>query len=170
MDPLVTVDELEYYLQRAGLDANAAALAVAGASGIVRDFCRWHIAPAEDVTLTLDGSGTHLLTLPTLYLNVVTEVRVDDVVIDPSEYRWSQRGQLSRTVGWPAGMANVEIDCVHGYAVTPDAPRAVTFVLAARMMANPEGLKAKTVGGVSRQFGDDLSELQMAQMAGFRLP
>jgi hypothetical protein len=174
MDPLVTVGELETYLQRT-VDADAGELAVANASGIVRDFCRWPIAPTEDATWTLDGRGTAWLNLPTLYLTDVAEVRVDGEVIDPGTYSWAQRGQLYRAEGWPARLRCVEADVSHGYETTPTSVRAVVLTLAARSMVNPEGLRSKTVGGVSKSFvfetmRGDLSELQLGQIGGYRLP
>lgn len=172
MEPLVTVAELETHLQR-DIDPEVAALAVASASGIVRDFCRWIVAPAEEATFVLDGSGRTLQGLPTLYLTAVSEVRVDGHPIN--DFTWSRRGQLHRDAGWPDRLRSVEVDCTHGYPTTPDTVRAVVLVLATRPATNPEGLRSKTVGAVARSFifetmRGDLSELQMAQIGGYRLP
>lgn len=179
MDPLVSPDELRTYLQR-DLDEDVAALAVASASGIVRDFCRWPIS-TEEVTFTLDGSGTTMLNLPTLRLVSVDAVRIDGTEIAAAVptvsdgYTWSERGQVYLAAGWPARLRCIEVDCVHGYDSTPDTVRAVVLVLAVRAATNPEGLRSKTIGGISKSFvfetmRGDLSELQMAQIGGYRLP
>jgi hypothetical protein len=182
VDPLVSVEEFNTYLQRT-VDPDVGAMAVANASGIVRDFCRWNIS-AEQTTFVCDGSGTTILNLPTLHLFGVDEVRVDGVVLTPpnddntvGDYQWSANGQLVRTDGnvWPARFRCAQADVGHGYDTTPDAVRAVVLVLAARVATNPEGLRSKTVGAVSRSFvfetmRGDLSELQIAQISAYRLP
>lgn len=184
MEPLVSVAELEKYIQRS-VDPETGALAVAGASGIIRDFCRWPIS-IERVTFTVDGSGTVVCSLPTLRLVGVDEVRIDGVVVEFADYvaltsvpltsyTWSENGQLYRPVGWPARARCIQADVVHGYDSTPDTIRAVGLKLAARSVENPVGLVLKTVGQVTRTFdsrtgSEDLSQLQMAQLAGYRLP
>lgn len=180
MEPLITTAELGLYLQRT-VDPDAAALAVANASGLVRDYCGWSIS-AETVTLTLDGSGTVLLDLPTLQLNGVTAVRLNGIALESPEdgwptaeqYTWSTRGQLYRAAGWPAGFRNVEADVVHGHDPTPDAVRAVVLGLAGAAAFNPGGaLVSKTVGAVTHTYRDApgvLTDLQAFQLSGYRLP
>lgn len=180
MDPLVTVAELETYLQH-DVDSEVGALAVASASGIVRDYCRWQIAPIVTSTFTLDGNGTRVLSLPTMRLTAVSAVRLFGMPLTEriewadGGFTWSHRGQLYRYEGWPEELRNIEVDCVHGYQFTPDTVRAVALVLAARVIVNPEGLRSKTVGDISRSFifetmRGDLSELQLVQLGGYRLP
>lgn len=168
MAPLVTDEQLASYLQR-DLDRATADLAVAGASGLVRDYCRWDIYPQADVTFTVDGSGTSVLLLPTLKLVAVEEVRVLGEVIDPDDYEWSESGLLVRAAGWPARLRAVDVDCTHGYDPVPDTVALVTCAVAARYYANPERLRAKAVGGVSRTYGDGLADLEMALLAAYRL-
>lgn len=96
----------------------------------VRVECGWHIAPTVTETLTLDSAGGRVLTLPTLRLVAVTEVR--DVTGDTPEvltgWRQSKVGMLSR-VSWPVGFAAVEVDLTHGY---PECPPDLLAVLAER--------------------------------------
>jgi len=172
VDPLVTAAELGLYLQRT-VDPDAAALAVASASGMIRDICGWSIS-AETVTLVLDGSGTTILNLPTLRLVAVFEVRLWGVALDPSEYSWTERGQLYRAAGWPADFRAVAADVQHGYEQTPDTVRAVALSLAGATTTNPGGtLVSKTVGAVTHAYRDApavLTELQEFQLSGYRLP
>ncbi len=174
MEPLASVEELRTHLQ-SDIGEEIAALALAGASGFVRDYCRWHVAPVEaDVTFTLDGNGRAVLTLPTLRLGAVDEVRVGGVVV--TDYTASRRGQLYRSAGWYAGWNGIEVDVAeHGYDSTPEGVRAVVLTLASRAVVNPEGLRSRTVGAVSKSFvyetmRGDLTELQAAQLAAYRLP
>lgn len=170
MDPLITTAELNVYLQRT-IDPEVAALAVASASGIIRDYCGWSIS-AETTTFVVDGSGTVLLNLPTLRLISVEEVRVNGAPV--TDYVWAARGQLWRAAGWPAEFRCAEADCTHGYEQTPDAVRAVGLSLAGAAALNPAGsLKSKTVGAVTHTYNDAhdvLTELQAFQLSGYRLP
>lgn len=173
MDPLVTAEEFASYLQR-DLDRATAELAIGGASGVVRNFCRWNVA-RESATFTLDAIGSTLLVLPTLKLVSVDEVRVGGDVLDASAYTWSQGGQLYAAGRWPVGHRLVEVDVVHGYEPVPDEVKLVTCALAARSMVNPEGLRSKTVGTVAKVFvfetiRGDLSELEASMISGHRLP
>jgi hypothetical protein len=168
VDPLITVDDLKTYLQ-ADVPAEAAELAAATASGVVRGYCGWHIAPQETTTFIVDGNGTAILTLPTLRLTAVDKVRVNDEVWDAESYRWQARGQLLHIPRWPAGMANIEVDATHGYTDTPDAIRAVALAIAAGTVDNPTGRSVIQVGLVRSEYDAKLSQLQYAQLAGFVL-
>lgn len=174
MNPLVTDEQFASYLQR-DLDRATADLALAGASGLVRDYCRWSITQ-ETTTFVIDGNATRLLTLPTLKLTDVTEVRVGGIVLDPDDYAWSESGMLASTGNvWPQRFRYIEVDCTHGHEQTPDAVALVTFSLGARYYVNPEGLRSKAVGGVSRSFvietlRGDLFDLEAAMLGPYRLP
>ncbi|HLL68816.1 MAG TPA: hypothetical protein VK453_24345 [Micromonosporaceae bacterium] len=171
MDSLVAVADLTAYLQRP-LDQPAAELALAGASGIVREYCGWTIS-AEAATFVVDGSGTTLIGLPTLHLTAVTEVRIDGLALEPAGYAWSENGLLQRRAGWPRRFRCVAVDCAHGYGQVPDVVRAVVLALAGRLHTNPDRLVSKTVGGISRTYATgsgDMSELELAMLAGLRLP
>lgn len=176
MEPLATLAQLSRSLQRT-VDPDAGALALAVASGIVRDYCGWSISE-ESVTFTVDGSGTQLQSLPTLHLTAVAEVRLFGQAltasdVDAAGYEWSERGQLFRAIGWPNTFRCVQADVTHGYPVTPDGVLAVVLGLAGIGIPNPGGsLASKTVGGVTHTYRDvrgELTDLQVFQLSGYRL-
>jgi hypothetical protein len=171
MDSLVTTEAFASYLQR-DVDTSTAELALQAASGIVRDHCRWDIAE-ETATFVVDGSGTPILSLPTLRLTDVAEVRLDGVVLDPADCTWSANG-LIRRIGlvWPRRFRCVEVDVTHGWAPIPDGIRAVVLTLASRFYANPDKVLSKTVGGISHTYATttDLNDLELALVDGHRLP
>lgn len=179
MEPLATLGQLERSLQRT-VDPEAGAQALAFASGLVRDYCGWTIS-AEQTTFIVDGSGTTLLSLPTLRLNNVEEVRLQGEVLaasltgwpGTSEYTWSTRGQLYRASGWPQLFRAVEADVSHGYEPVPEAVQAVVLGVAGGSLFNPGGsLVSKTVGAVTHTYRDApgaLTELQAFQLSGYRL-
>ncbi|MET1006571.1 MAG: hypothetical protein ABWX96_13555 [Propionibacteriaceae bacterium] len=151
MDALATVGELNLHLQR-DADPVRAEQALQLASGAVRAFCGWGLSQATE-TLIAPASGTILLTLPTLSLNNITEIRYRGNVIDfgPLALSWTRRGQLIRLAGWPYH-GEVEVDCDHGYPELPDVIKLVVLEQAGRHLSNPEGLVAATVGRVSRTY------------------
>lgn len=151
MLPLATAGELNIHLQRT-VDTDQAEQAVQLASGAVRAYCKWNLS-RETTTLQADGSGTVVLTLPTLELIDVTAIRVGgvDLHLDPSLVSWTRRGQLLRAGGWPR-LRNVEVDCTHGYDPVPDLLKLVVLEMAARGLNNPLGLVSATVGQVTRTW------------------
>lgn len=165
MDPLASAGELETHLRRT-VDPTQAEQALALASGAVRAFCGWDIA-RESTTLTAEGSGTVVVSLPTLHLVAVSEVRVNGVAldIDPIQWAWTSRGQLLRAGGWPR-YAQIEVDCTHGFDPIPDLIKLVVLEHAARADSNPEGLIAATVGQVSRTWarGDAAASRRLSEL------
>lgn len=88
----------------------------------VRREAGWHIAPAQEETVTLDGPESQRLILPTLRLVAVTEIRDvsgdDPVILDG--YRVNTRtGIVYRRAGWPCGVAVIEVDMEHGFVSVP---------------------------------------------------
>jgi len=162
MPPLATVGELETHLQRTFDDQGQAEQALVLASGAVRAFCGWELA-RENTTFQVDGQGSNILTLPTLELIDVTDIRIDGVsqaldlpVTDYGRITWWRKGQLFRHAGWPA-RAVIEVDCLHGYDPIPDLIKLVTLDLAAVNLSNPEGLVSATVGQVSKTWASGSS-------------
>lgn len=149
MEPLATVGELETHLGR-DVDADAGLLAVTLASGAVRAYCGWDLA-RETTTFYVSSDGFSLLTLPTLHLLSVDEIRVGTVAVDQSKwpYTYSRKGQIWGT--WARGV-EYEIDVVHGYEPIPDLIKLVTLDLASKRLSNPEGLTSATTASVSRTW------------------
>lgn len=169
MDPLITAGDLDDYLQRP-VPPDQAALAVAGASGIIRSRCRWNISREVGVTFKVDGSGTYVLNLPTLRLTDVLSVTVDGGPVDVDDLRWSTRGQLYRDTVWPRwSMIEAVVDS--GYPDNPDVVKIVALSLAARYIGNPQALKSATVGAVQRVYATpEPNPLELALLDAFRLP
>lgn len=163
MDPLVTAEDLATYLQR-DLDTAAAEFAVAGASGLVRAYCRWPVSRVAE-TVTLSGDGGRLLSLPTLRLVTLGPVTVGGAAV--TDFTASPGGQLFRASGWPVGLGNVTAEMTHGYAPVPDEVRIVACSVAAKLYSNPESLVAKSSGDDGRTFSV-LSGLEMSLISSYR--
>jgi hypothetical protein len=151
MASLATVEELETYLGRALTDQAQAQALLDMASSSVRTYCGWELSKTT-ATMYQEGAGTSLMTLPTLCLTDVIELRADGVFQDPAKYpiKWSRKGQI-----WGYWMCTVqyEFDVEHGYDPIPDVLKLVTMDLTSKSLSNPEGLTSATTGQVSRTWG-----------------
>lgn len=153
MGPLADVGELEKHLQRDFDVQERAEQALILASGAVRAYCGWNL-DREETTFEFDVDGSRILSLPTLHLQDLVELRVKGLPLTPADARyplWSRKGQLYLAGGW-ARHAVIEADVIHGYDPVPDLIKLVVLDLAARQLSNPEGLLQKTVGVVSRTY------------------
>lgn len=174
MDTLATVGELENHLQR-DVDQGYAEQALALASGAARAYCGWDLA-RETATLRVDGNGTSILSLPTLNLIDVHEIRINGVAVDMQYVHWSPRGQIfwwrgdpPTSTRWRGGWPEfgvIEADVDHGYDPIPDLIKLVVLDLAACRQSNPEGLASATVGQVSKSWstGGGSSEYGLSEL------
>jgi hypothetical protein len=180
--PLADIGDLEAALGHP-VDPTVGNAALVNASGLIRAWCGWHISREVAKTFTVDGSGTVVLGLPTMYLAAVAEVRLDgvllalDTVDAEGGYNFSANGHLYRWAGWPRHPRAVAAVVDHGYDPVPDAITAVTVALSMRAIENPVGVRQEAVGTVIQQFhnprevaGDQLNALNAAVLGPFRLP
>lgn len=124
---------------------------VGAALGVVRAWCRWHVAPTRTETVTVDGSGGVELVLPSQRVTSVTEIRVDGVV-DPSVEWWGM-GSLRRAAGFEDRPRLVEVDVVHGYDFV-DAPELLMAVASiANRIVGATGADGVTPGVEEKAIG-----------------
>ena len=121
----LTVGDIESFT---GTSTNLTQGQIAAALQIARGYCRWHVAPERVETIIADGSGGCTVTLPTLHLSDVTDIRVDGVS-DPSVEWWSN-GTLRRSAGFADRPRLVEVDVTHGSPMdeVPELVMAVTSI------------------------------------------
>ena len=101
-------------------------------SAQIRAYCGWHVAPEMTETLTVNGSGTQVVYLPTLHASSVAPVKLDGETLDPDQYEWSQDGVLRRAghQRWPDRLRCLEVTLVHGYGDRGDELKAAADALA----------------------------------------
>lgn len=173
--PLATLADLEAHLGRP-VDPAVGDAALTNASGLVRAWCGWVVSRELAVTFITQGTGSPLLSLPTLHLAAVASVTVEGVDLppdpfDPEGYDWYREGQLLRTTGWPTWPRSVKVVADHGWDPVPDAVRAVTVTVAGRQVDNPGNVRQEAVGTVIRQYHEvRITDLDLAVLAPFRLP
>lgn len=159
MDPLASVEELvllALHAQGVVLDEDYAGLVLSFASGTVRAETGQDFTAVTDDELVLDGIGEAWLTLPQRPVTAVSSVSVNGTELAATEWTLSgnrlyrhggwNRAYVSGNSSWP-GRAPTVLTVVydHGYAVVPDDVRAATLMVAAEMVANPQGLTAEDI-------------------------
>lgn len=120
------------------------------ATQAIRDYCGWHVAPVIDATLTLDGTGTDTVLLPSRRVVDVTDVKIGDTSLDPSRFEWSADGLLRRRHGcWPDRYRILTVELKHGF---DDSGALATVVesIVARIRMDPSGMLASQSAGTQR--------------------
>lgn len=88
----------------------------AEAVGVVRDYCRWHVAPEVTEEVTVDGPGGAVLHLPTLRLVELSSITNDgEPVADPD---WLTSGMVRGC--WTGRGRGVVATMTHGLHAWPD--------------------------------------------------
>jgi hypothetical protein len=131
-------------------------------------YCGWDpLEHVTDETVLLDGNGSRLLSLPSLYVTDVSAVTVTDCYGETSlrssapaayptvgslpavDVGWSQNGVLIWNgylySGWPAGQRNISVTYSSGYDFAPDDLMAALESVGKRT--------AGTLGATSRKMG-----------------
>lgn len=119
------------------LEGGSPATPEEAAEKLVRDYCGWHVAPVVTETITLDGTGSRRLFLPSLKVLDVRDVLVKGEPVDPSGYSWSEAGILYRGGGWPDGYRNVVLTLEHGHEA--EGVRWIVDGIVERRKAAPAG-------------------------------
>ena len=128
------------------------------ASGVVRSYCGWRVAP-QGVDTTSAWSSGQALMVPTLALASLQAVEVNGVAqvldgwaSDPSGLLWPPGG----IYGWGGGQlaggfglaaSRVRVTYLHGHQQVPGDVKAVALSVAARMLANPATETQESLGG-----------------------
>ena len=153
LPPLVTPEEFSAWTggKVPAADPRVGPL-LAGASAGIRRWCRWHVAPVLEETLTGDGPGGGLLLLPTGRLLAVLSGTNAGAPVDVAGLDFSQNGMVElrdfRT--WAPRFGGVSLRVRHGYdlADVPDL-QAIVKQVTANALASPMGATREQAGTVS---------------------
>lgn len=113
------------------------------AEGVVRSFCRWHIAPVRTESFTLRWGGRAIL-LPSMNVRSIVSVTNGDdaTVYDLADYAFTPWGELTRAGDWVgySWPGNTVVSFTHGYDTPPPEVTGVVQAVAERAIANPGSL------------------------------
>lgn len=136
----------------------------------VRTYCRWHIAPSREETVTLypDCYST-VLFLPSLYVTDVSLVTEGVTDLATTDYAWRTNGIIKRVSGWwsPEDQG-VTVTFTHGYDEAPPDVTAVVQELAA--IGSLGRLKSKSAGPFSETYSSDLNTVDASSLSAYRVP
>lgn len=143
MTSLATVEDWPVYAGSPAPDHAEELLAAASAN--IVDYAGWPIGPHTVEGEEYDGEGQRVLSLRTLAVVDVDEVRVDGSVA--LGWRLSRRyGQLERVDGvWPCGFGRIEVDYTAGFDPVPPNLVKLCVELAAKAAAVPLDVSSETM-------------------------
>lgn len=122
-----------------------------GASAAVRKYCRWHVAPVLEESLTVDGPGSSVVHLPTARLLSLVEVSNDGQPVPVAALDVSRAGMIERRGGcWSSRFSGVSARVRHGYdlAAVADISQIVVQVVS-NALASPMGVTREQAGAMS---------------------
>lgn len=151
-----------------------------GASAAIRKYCRWHIAPVLEESLTVDGSGAAVQHFPTARLLSIVEVTNDGVPLPVAGLDASAAGMIERRSGvWSCRFSGVTARVRHGYdlAAVPDVAQIVVQVVS-NALASPMGVTREQAGAIAVSWsmtgpnvagGISLLERDLAVLSQYRI-
>lgn len=134
--------------------------AIAAASAAIRSFCGWHVAPALDCSITLDGEAGDIW-LPTCALNSVASATVNGAEVEVTGHNRRGRVRLAGCGYWRGGLGNVTVDYNAGFDsdIAPDLVSIVAKRVVAEVALTTYGVASESAGGVSISYsGTALSD------------
>lgn len=130
-------------------DAYTAQQLLEAAESLVVEYCGWHIAPVVTEDVTVDGSGTAILPLPTMHLTAVNTVTENGLPVDVTRVYWSSHGLLERAggVAWTGRPRGVVANVAHGYPQAPQWLAHLVYSAAGRALNAAVGVTQEGAGG-----------------------
>ena len=164
-DPFISVLDLEAWLDETIADPNSLAVKITldSACQKIRTYLGQTINLVEDDIEIHSGSGRRKIRLRERPVRSVSEVKIDDVVMDPTTYNVRDAiVTFTDTDTWTQGDDNVSVTYTHGYDLAepsdinvPADIRLVALLLSARIYQNIGvpiligGLSGETIGDYS---------------------
>lgn len=121
----------------------------------LRVYCRWHVFPELQDTVTLSTDGSASVLLPSLRVVEVTRVEVAGSTVD--NFGVDRDGRLRLTSGrFPDALGAVKVTMLHGHSEDElDAVRDVLLGMVERVIKLPHFIKSSSAGDVSVTYGVD---------------
>ncbi|UBH06472.1 hypothetical protein K8P10_001983 [Leucobacter sp. Psy1] len=154
-DLVLSVEEIQKLTNRP-LDQVLAKTIASAASRAVRDRCGWRVAGQITETLTLSARSDRLLTLPSLHVSNIAEIREDGHRLElDRDYDWDTNGIIERLTGrWNRRRRKIDITLTHGFHECPGAIAEALAAAIARGTLTPAGnIVSETTLGAAVQFG-----------------
>lgn len=153
LPPFATAEQLEQFTKGKLKEADLrTADAVAAVSRSIRNHIHWHAWPLlRGHSVTLDGPGGLVLSLPTLRLvELVSLSELGQAADVAAEVDWSETGLVRKVNGrtWTTRYRKIVAVMDHGHTEAEDL-KQITLQLAARALSSPMGATREQAGSVS---------------------
>lgn len=180
LPPIITADEFNAITGSRWATSQAAVnMALAAASQAVRDYCRWHVAPALACKVTLSPDGEGVLQLPCLRLVGITAATEDGNDIKAA-IQAQDIGIIRKADGSPftCSWSGLEIVYVAGFP-TNSLLQGIVAQIAENRLAAPGGVREEHAGQVGITYnqtasgvagGTALLERDMEMLSAYKLP
>lgn len=120
---------------------------LAAATDLIREACRWHIAPRKQLQLIRRFGERERVWLPAMQIESIDEVTVDGKLWSAEQLAAVQFDPLT---GWTSIVArHVDVKFTAGYAAPPSSLVSLTLQIAARALGSPLGLVREQAGTVN---------------------
>lgn len=108
-----------------------------------RHYCGWHVLPVQQHTLTLDGPGGKLLTLPTLRMRSIEGIAELGEGIELGDITWSANGRVAKrdATPWTDEFRGIEVTFTHGFDSALDFENVI-------LAAVDRGIASATSGAI----------------------
>lgn len=159
--PELTPDDVNRYTKGrlpGGTDADTQNLLDA-ALAAARRYCGWSVSPVETVTLTVDGPGGRVLSLPTLNLIAVTAISESGVAWDVANLDTSRKqGTVEKHPygHWTSRKGAISVTMTHGLTETEAADWRRAVLRLADLMDRDGRDTQRTSGELIRKKVDDV--------------
>ena len=124
----------------------------------LRAYCRWHVFPEREETVTLSTNGSASVLLPSLRVLDVSRVAIGGWELDTDAYGVDRDGRLRLNGGrrFPDMLGGLEVTMRHGYAEDDvDDVRDVLLSMVERVLTLPHFIKQSSTGDASVTYGAD---------------
>jgi hypothetical protein len=121
---LTSLAAVKEYLQIDSTDTSQNSLLdflINSASMAIESYCRRKIKDVSYADEEYDGSGTRNLNLRQFPVSSITSIKIDDVALDISEYKFKKSsGIVNRLKAlWPKEFQNIKVSYTAGYSSVP---------------------------------------------------
>ena len=159
----------------------ATAAVLAAALAAARRYVGWSVSPVASVTVTVDGPGGAVLSLPTRNLISITAISEDGEALDPADLDVSRtKGTVTKyPVGcWTSRPGGVTVTMSHGFTEAEAADWRRAVLRLADLMSRESGQRdsadmvRKKVDDVEYQWADGIvstDEILASMLAPFRI-
>lgn len=155
------------YEQAFGSVAARTQMDLDAASRTIREYCGWVIYPSVTQNLVVDGPGTKILMLPTLYMTGVTSctetwrgIGQTPQTVTVADLEWSANGYIWKPSAqfWTSRARGISITFTHGYEDVPEDLRKMTLDIARRAASSPAHVSRVQVGGRMEMYSRILTD------------